>query len=184
MNIVEVVRRHVVDRYNQKYDSEDMNMYEVHVKYVVEYALELSEKLNADKEIVEIAALLHDIARIDGSHENHHVDGAKYAETFLKKHDYDKERIELVKHCIITHRGSVSIPKETIEAECVASADAMAHFKNIPSMFHFVYVNLGVSIEEGKKMVREKLERSYRKMDPVAQEIVQEKYESALEILQ
>jgi uncharacterized protein len=183
MSIVDTVRKHVVDKYSQAYDSDDINMYKVHVRYVVDYAKELARKLGADIEIVEIAALLHDIARIDGTNENHHIEGAEYAEKFLKEYNYDTEKIEQVKHCIITHRGSVSIPRESIEAECVASADAMAHFKNIPGMFYFIFVYLEKGIEEGKEMLRKKLDRSYKKMIPEAQEIIQDRYEAALEIL-
>jgi HD superfamily phosphodiesterase len=73
MNIVDTVRKHVVDKYSEAYDSDDLNMYKVHVRYVVDYAKELARKLGADIEIVEIAALLHDIARIDGTNENHHI---------------------------------------------------------------------------------------------------------------
>ena len=159
-------------------------MYDTHVKYVVEYARTLSDRLNADKEIVEISALLHDISRLDGSIETHHVDSSKYAEEFLRKHDYDKKKIEKVVHCILTHSGSSSIPRESIEAECLASADAMAHFRNIADMFYFVYSELEKSSDEGKKMVKEKLERSFQKMLPEAQDIIKDKYLAAMEILE
>jgi uncharacterized protein len=59
----------------------------------------------------------------------------------------------------------------------------MAHFKNIPGMFYFIFVYLEKGIEEGKEMLRKKLERSYKKMIPEAQEIIQDRYEAALEVL-
>jgi len=46
----------------------------------------LTSKTGADEEIVEIAALLHDIASIKYNDvENHHISGAKEAERILKK---------------------------------------------------------------------------------------------------
>lgn len=49
-----------------------------HIVYVVKYAKQLAEKLSADSEIVEIAALLHDYAGIKDSTmaEEHHIHGA------------------------------------------------------------------------------------------------------------
>ena len=55
-----------------------------HFKAVLKYALMLAEKENADKEIVEISAWLHDISSIRGDYEDHHVKGAKIAEELLK----------------------------------------------------------------------------------------------------
>ena len=41
----------------------------------------------------------------------------------------------------MSHRGSVDIPQKTIEAKCLASGDAMAHFRSIPDMFYLVNKN-------------------------------------------
>jgi uncharacterized protein len=136
--------------------------------------------LQADEEIVEIAALLHDIAGIKDrdNYENHHLLGAEEAEKILKGFNYPQEKIEKIKHCILTHRGSKSIKRETLEAECVASADAMAHFDTIPALLHFVFVRLGMDVDEGTKWLRDKLDRSWTKLIPEAKEIVKDKYEA------
>jgi uncharacterized protein len=170
-------------KYSERENYQGMFTYNVHVKYVVKYANELAKKLNADEEIVEIAALLHDIGRIDGTNENHHEVGAEYAESFLRKQNYNKKKISVVKNCILAHRGSVPIKRESVEAECIASADAMAHFGNIPALLYWVYVFLDKDIEEGRSMVKSKLDRSFKKMIPEAQDIVREKYESTMKIL-
>lgn len=184
MDIVEEIRKHVIKRYQERDDAEGMDMYETHVKYVVEYARTLAEKLGADVEVVEIAALLHDIARIDGLNENHHIEGAKYAEELLDGLGYDSDKISIIKNCIMSHRGSVDIPQKTIEAKCLASGDAMAHFRSIPDMFYFVYKDLGCNIEEGKQKLRKKFTESYNKMIPEAKEIVEEKYIAVMKILE
>ena len=184
MSIRDTVQEHVLQRYQARDDYHGMTTYNVHVKNVVAYALQLAKKLNADEEIVEIAALLHDIGRLDGTDENHHIVGAEYAEEFLKTNGYETKKIQAVKHCILAHRGSVSIPKETIEAECVASADAMAHFGDIPAMFYWVYVFLDKGMEEGRQMVKDKYIRSFKKMIPEAQEIIRDKYDAVMKILE
>lgn len=183
MSIVETIRKHVYEKYHNDKRDDGINMYDTHVQYVVEYAKQLAEKLNADLEIVEISALLHDIGRLNGIEESHHITGAKYAQEYLSSLDYPQEKIDRVKHCILAHRGSFSIPRETVEAECVASADAMAHFRNVSDMFYFVYHDLGESPEKGKQMVKDKLERSYQKMIPEGQDIVRDKYDTVMKIL-
>jgi uncharacterized protein len=184
MNIVEKVREHVLEKYSNRKDYQGMTTYDVHVRFVVKYAKELAKRLNADEEIVEIAALLHDIGRIDGKNEDHHEIGAEYSVKFLRSAGYDKKKIDVVKNCILSHRGSVKIKRETVEAECIASADAMAHFGDIPAMFYWVYVFLNKDIEEGRKMLLDKYTRSFEKMIPEAQDIVREKYEAVIKILE
>lgn len=184
MNIVEEVRKHVYEKYHDDKRDDGINMYDTHVQYVVEYANQLAKKIDADLEIVEVSALLHDIGRLNGVEENHHIIGAEYAQEYLSTLDYPQAEIDRVKHCILAHRGSLSIPRETREAECVASADAMAHFRNVSDMFYFVYHDLKESPEKGKEMIKDKLERSYGKMIPEGQEIVKDKYDAAMKIFQ
>ncbi|MCK9368579.1 HD domain-containing protein [Candidatus Dojkabacteria bacterium] len=184
MTIVEKVKQHVLKRYEERNDSEGLDMYETHVKYVAEYSKELAKQLGADIEVVEISALLHDIARIDGSKENHHIDGAAYAVKLLTELKYDPIKIEQVEECITSHRGSMNIPQKTVEAKCLASADAMAHFRNISEMFYFVYKDLNCDIEEGKKKLIKKFTESYNKMIPEARNIVEEKYQAVMKVLE
>ena len=152
--------------------------WDYHLVSVVKYANQLAEKLGADKEIVEISAWLHDITRLKGDVENHHISGAIEAEKILKQLKYPLGKIERVKHCIYAHRGSQNIKRETIEAECVASADAMSHFDNVPALLYLAFVKKQMSIEEGKNWLRNKLERSWNKLIPEAKKIVLPKYEA------
>lgn len=156
-----------------------------HILPVVKYAKILARKFNAYEEIVEIAALLHDIGSIKyGDVENHHTFGVEEAERILKKFGYPQEKIEKVTHCIHTHRGSKKIKRQTREAECVASADAMAHFDNVPSHLYFAFVKLQMNISEGTKFVKSHLERSWDKLIPEAKELIKDRYEATKLILQ
>lgn len=155
-----------------------------HILSVVKYAKILAERFKADKEIVEIAAWLHDITRMRGKPQDHNITGAAEAEKILKELNYPQERIDKVKHCIIAHRGSESIKRETVEAECVASADAMAHFDNIPALLYVAFVKKEMNPTEGMKWIREKIERSWNKIMPEAKDMVLPKYEAAKLILE
>ncbi|MGB8780295.1 MAG: HD domain-containing protein [Candidatus Bathyarchaeia archaeon] len=178
--IVEKIRKLVEEECKKDTNTFGDQIWTYHILSVVRYGKFLARKLHADEEIVEIAALLHDIAGIKDrdNYENHHLLGAEEAEKILKRFKYPQEKIEKVKHCIYSHRGSKAISRETLEAKCVASADAMAHFDRIPALLYFVFVRLGMDIDEGTKWLRDKLNRSWSKLIPEAKEIVRDKYEA------
>ncbi len=156
-----------------------------HIISVVKYAKILAEKMDADGEIVELAALLHDYASVKDKnmYEEHHIYGAIEAERILKELDYPQEKTMIIKDCILCHRGSVRKEQKTKEAVCVASADAMAHIDQVPSLLHLVYHNRKMDVKEGAEWVSRKIERSWNKLCPEAKEIMKEKYDSAKMVL-
>ena len=149
----------------------------IHIKAVVKHAKYLAENLNADKEICEIASWLHDWGSIIGRYENHHLESVSEADRFLRIYNYPEDKIESVKYCILTHRGSRDLKRETLEAEILASADAMSHFTTLDTLFHMVYVTHNLSYEVGKAFVRKKLQIDWNKLMPEAKELVKTHYE-------
>lgn len=156
-----------------------------HIKIVYELAKKYANEYGADLEIVSLAALLHDIASVtDASFtEEHHIIGAQIAEELLLKEEYPVDRIELIKKCILNHRGSRLVEKTSPEEICIADSDAMAHFYSIPSLLSMVYREKGMSIDEGSKFVMDKLDRSYNKMSEKGKTLVKRRYENAKDIL-
>jgi uncharacterized protein len=156
-----------------------------HIVPVVQNSRQLAKLLGADEEIVEIAALLHDFASVKDKnlYKDHHLNSAIEAEKILQSFDYPAEKIAAVKHCIETHRGSIAEQRRSIEAECMASADAMAHIQNVPALLYSAFTLRGMDIEEGIYWLRKKLERSWNKMIPEAQQLVKQKYDAASKIL-
>jgi uncharacterized protein len=156
-----------------------------HIVSVVHFGRKLSRILGADAEIVELAALLHDVAgiadvRLEREHHRHSADEARRLLGALR---YPPERTERVAACILTHRASRGLEPETLEARCLASADGMAHIAQVPSLLRLAYVEKGLSIEEGAAWVAAKLERSYRKLFPEAKGLISGLYHAALETL-
>lgn len=138
-----------------------------HILPVVDLSKKLAPKFNADTEIVAIAALLHDYAGIKdySIHKEHHIYGSVEAGKILKSFNYPDDKIQKVKHCIENHRGSVNSKKRSAEAECLASADAIAHIQNAASLLFLVYRKFEMDIDEGAIWVRNKIERSWNKID-------------------
>lgn len=156
-----------------------------HIKKVIYFAKILAQKNNADKQIVEISAILHDYASVLDSkmYSKHEIFGAKLAQDLLQKDNYPQDKIDRVKNCILNHRGSKPRTKMTIEEICIADADAMAHFTSIGSLFYLCFNTHKLSIEESEKWILKKLERSYKKISPMAREIINPYYISAQKIL-
>ena len=156
-----------------------------HIKIVYELAKKHADDYKANVEIVALAALLHDIASVtdESFTEEHHIIGAQIAEELLLKENYPHDKIELIKQCILNHRGSRLKEKTTPEEICIADSDAMAHFYSIPSLLSMVYKEKGLSIDEGSKFVLDKLKRSYNKMSDKGKQLVEKQYESAKDVL-
>lgn len=156
-----------------------------HICAVVENAVYLADRYNADTEIVTIAAWLHDIASITdySLYKEHHIYGAAMAEEILESFDYDHDKIALVKRCIINHRGSKPMQKQYAEEICVADADAISHFDNVPSLLYLAYVKKGMDIAEGKEFVKSKLNRSFQKLSSESKKYYQNKFEQVMQVL-
>jgi len=94
----------------------------------------------------------------------------------LKQYNLDETKIEHIKKCILNHRGSRLVDKTTPEEICIADADAMAHFYNVPSLLRMVYVEKNMSIDDGTEFVYKKLERNYNKLSEKGKDIINPHY--------
>ncbi len=156
-----------------------------HIEAVVKNAELLAQKYGADKEVVIIAAWLHDIASITdySLYDNHHIYGAEMAYDILSELNYDESKIVLVQKCIKNHRGSISAEKNSKEEMCVADADAISHFDSVPSLLYLAYGERKMSMEDGIQFVRGKLERSFHKLSPESKVFYNDKYNQVMELL-
>lgn len=185
MSITEQVKEELLKRTKAFKEKDGYDFWEDHIQYVVKNSIQLAEKYGADREIVELGALLHDIAMPSevGPREEHHIYGAQIAEELLTEYRYPKEKIERVKACVLNHRGSKDLPRNTIEEECVADADVLAHFDCIPSLFHLAFKEKGLDTKEGTEFLKKKLERDYNKLSNRTREIMKDRYQQILDVL-
>lgn len=185
MTIEETIYEEVKKRCELSSNVYGIGAWDHHIKIVYELAKKYANEYGANVEIVSIAALLHDIASVTDEKftEEHHIIGAEIAEELLLKENYPKDKICLIKKCILNHRGSRLAEKSSPEEICIADSDAMAHFYSIPSLLSMVYKEKNLSIDEGSKFVMNKLERSYNKMSDKGKQLVKKQYESAKNIL-
>ncbi|WP_066498248.1 HD domain-containing protein [Abyssisolibacter fermentans] len=185
MDIIKFIEEEVEDKCKGENNVFGYGIWSHHIVIVVKYAKLLAKEIEADVEIVEIASLLHDYAGIKdySKHEEHHIYGSIEAERMLKKLDYPNDKIEKVKDCIVSHRGSIQKEKNSKEAICVANADAMAHIENIPSLLYFAYCKKGLGIDEGAEWVSKKIKRSWNKLSDEGKTLIYDKYKNAQKML-
>ncbi len=99
-----------------------------HTLRVRKLALHIAKAEGADLEIVEAAALLHDIARAreeKGEVECHATQAASEVEAILKKAKFPEQKIEQVRHCVAVHRASKGMKANTVEAKIIQDADRL-----------------------------------------------------------
>ena len=97
--MIDKIQKYFIKESLEYENKSDYNYWDNHVKYVLDIAGRLVDKVNADREIVVISAILHDIAKVleKDIDKPHNLVGAKIAEELLLKEGYDKEKIEKVK---------------------------------------------------------------------------------------
>lgn len=177
----------IIDRSNKfqeetKGTKDEYNLWLEHVQYVYKYAKLIAEKKNVDKEVVELSALLHDIAMTDRSldRSKHNEYGSEIAEKLLTEYGLDKEKIQLVKKCILNHSSKRKEYRTTEEENILVNADAMAHFDCIDSLYSLATKVMGLNEEESKQFVKDKLTRDYLEIDEDIRNLVKEKYDKEM----
>ena len=185
MNIVDRVKEYVLNQIEDyKNNSEDKyDFWNEHIKYVCEESINLAKKYNADIEIVSLGALLHDIALINkvGDRKDHHINGEKIAKEVLIEFGYDKEKSDKVLKCVYNHRSSKNA--ESLEEMCVADADILAHFDNIPMLFNSAYNRNKVSLNEIREWMKNVFEKDYNDLSDATKEQFKERFELIKDIV-
>lgn len=183
MNIIDQVQSEILRR-NQEYINkvDNYNFWENHIKLVVDEALKLASVYGADKEIVELGALLHDIALVSnvGTKVDHHTNGAKIAEEILTNLNYPRYKMQRVVNCVLHHRSSKSA--ENIEELCVCDADILAHFDNIPMIF-FKSFTMGKMTLSDKDFFIQGFQKEFDDLSDRTKETFKDKYENIMQVL-
>lgn len=185
MNIVELIEKYVKDKIEEyKLTAEDhYDFWNEHIKYVYKESIELAKKYNANIEVVSLGALLHDIALICkvGDRKEHHINGEKLANEILEQFNYSGLMKERVLKCVYNHRSSKNA--ETIEELCVADADILAHFDNIPMLFNSAFNRNNIKLNDVRNWMKECFKKDYNDLSDKTKETFQDKYEIICEVV-
>lgn len=154
-----------------------------HLKYVYDETIDLANKYGADLEIVQLGALLHDIAQIErGEKKDHEIYGREIAERILREYDYPEDKMQRVLGCVLHHRSSKNA--ENIEELCVVDADILAHFDNIPMLFDAAYnLHKMVGLENVRKFMQESFERDFDDLSEQTKQEFEPRYRTILDVV-
>jgi uncharacterized protein len=155
-----------------------------HIELVRKYGKELAINRGADIEIVEISALLHDIASIRSlnMYRHHHIHGSRIANDILVKLNYPADRIRKIQDCILSHRGSIPRKGLSIESICLADADAMSHFSSIPDLYSLYLIQFNMHVSEAEEHIFRKMRNSWSKLSFAGKKQILGKYLAFLEL--
>jgi uncharacterized protein len=125
-NIISIVRKFAVEN-SEKNDIHGF----AHVERVYNTCVKIGKKLNPNLNVLKIAALLHDIGRIDEEEDtlkrNHAEISAEKAKKFLASNNFNlaQDDCDNIIHAIRTHSFSNNISPQTLEAKILSDSDKL-----------------------------------------------------------
>jgi uncharacterized protein len=97
-----------------------------HVQRVYWLALHIAQQEGADRFIVGVGALLHDLGRLTHDEIRHHADlSVIHARELLTRHQVPPDKQEAILHAIDAHSFSKGLQPRTLEARIVRDADRL-----------------------------------------------------------
>lgn len=111
-----------------------------HTLRVRNLALALGKKEGADPEVVEPAALLHDICKMDGR--EHATIGAEVAVPIMRDLGLPEDLVEQIRYAIATHSGD-NTPEHPAENRCLGDADLIDANFGYVATWRFITIRAG-----------------------------------------
>ncbi|MFB6113041.1 MAG: HD domain-containing protein [Halodesulfurarchaeum sp.] len=97
-----------------------------HIMNVVELATDIAEHEGADTDVVRVAALFHDIAKLDSDQDVHAEEGARVAREYLETHgEYPPSFVDRVCRSVENHSYQGDLHDLTIETQCLIEGDVL-----------------------------------------------------------
>ena len=182
--IVEKMRQEIMDRSARfeeqtKGTKDEYNIYREHIQYVYKYVVMLSKDKNVDREVLELAALLHDISMTDMAldRSRHNEYGAEIAEQLLRENNYPEDKTQLVKRCILNHSKRRQQYRSTEEEQILVDADGLSHFDVVKTLYSLPSKVMGLSEEDSVRFVQDKMTGDYNELSDDLKYLVKDKYD-------
>lgn len=177
------IAKEIYERCRKETNQFGMGCY-YHIAAVVKNAEILAEKYGAEKEVVMIAAWLHDVASVTdySLYELHHIHGAEMAYDILTEYGYDSEKIPLVQACIRNHRGSVNLEK-IVRKNSVLPMRMQFRILTAYPIYCIWLMFKRNGTGRRQEFVKAKLVRSFQKLSEESKKYYQNKFEKVMEVL-
>lgn len=155
-----------------------------HVERVCEIAAFLTRNENADLELVQLGAILHDVGRAVG--EPHNETGAELAREILEDINYPPEKVERIAKIVLRHRQSIGLGLETLEEKIVWDADKidLIGVTGILRAFHWAG-SMKIPFEDEVEWCRERETTFYGLLNTeTAKKIARRRHEAMIHFLE
>ena len=97
-----------------------------HTLNVIQLATEIADREGADVDVVRVAALFHDIAKLEADQERHADEGARVAREYLATHgDYPQSFVDQVTQSVREHSYQGPLEDVSLETRCLIEADVL-----------------------------------------------------------
>jgi uncharacterized protein len=97
-----------------------------HTLNVVDLAADIARREGADVDVVRVAALFHDIAKLEAEQERHADEGARVAREYLTtRGDYPTSFVDQVAQAIREHSYQGPLDDVSLETQCLIEADIL-----------------------------------------------------------
>lgn len=185
--IVSKMKQEIINRSNEfeqktKGTKDEFNIYKEHIQYVYNYVCLLSQNKKVDSEVLELSALLHDIAMTDITidRSKHNEYGAVIAEKLLRDNNYPEDKIRMVKKCILNHSSSRAKYRTLEEEMILVDADGLSHFDSIDNLYSLAHNVMKLNNNDTLVFIKEKLTKDYNEISTNLKYLIQAKYEKVM----
>jgi uncharacterized protein len=97
-----------------------------HIMNVVDLAVEIAESEGANVDVTRVAALFHDIAKLEAEQDVHAEAGARIAREYLTTHeDYPQSFVDEVCEAVQAHSYQEDLSDLSLETQCLIEADLL-----------------------------------------------------------
>lgn len=185
--IVQKMQQEIINRSNifeeqTRGRKDEYNIYREHIQYVYKYVCLLSKDKNVDHEVLELSALLHDIAMTDRAldRSKHNEYSAEIAEQLLRENGYPEDKVQFVKKCILNHSSKRAEHRTTEEEKILVNADGLSHFDSINNLYSLANNVMELNDEDTIKFIQDKLTRDYNEISDELKYLIQDKYDKVM----
>ena len=185
--IVNKMQQEIIKRSNDfesqtKGTKDEYNIYKEHIQHVYKYVCLLSKDKNVDHEVLELSALLHDIAMTDKSldRSRHNEYGSEIAEKLLRENNYPGDKVQLVKKCILNHSSKRAEYRTIEEERILVDADGLSHFDSINNLYNLAHNIMELNSEDTVKFIQDKLTRDYNEISDNLKYLINDKYKKVM----
>jgi uncharacterized protein len=97
-----------------------------HIRNVVDLSAEIARKEGANVDVTRVAALFHDIAKLEVDQDLHAAEGARIAREYLNSHgEYPQSFVEQVCRAVEDHSYQGDLNDLALETQCLIEADIL-----------------------------------------------------------